>query len=100
MIFGHAIFRGLGSFFMGGLAISGFISLIVAIISIFMFPRVTKLTVYPSIFGSIGLIIGMVIGLAHEPIYQYSAISLILASLIVIFEYIVPNKAFNRTQNR
>ena len=93
VVFGHAIFRDAGGFLLGVAAILGFVALIISVASVFQFPKVSKLTVYACGLGSGGLVASIIIGLAYEPIFLYSAISLLLASSLVIYEYIAPNKA-------
>ena len=96
IIFGHAIFRDLTGFFVTLLAVTGLFSVVVAFIAVFKFPYISKLSVYVCGLGSGALIVGLYMGFVEEPIFLYSSISLFIASMFLLYEYVTPNKQFNK----
>jgi len=91
-IFAHDLFKNFIALCMTSLALVGFVTLFFAVISVFSYPKISKLTIYTCGIGSIILISGLFMGFASSPLYMYSAFSLLLGSIIVIYEYVAPNK--------
>jgi hypothetical protein len=87
-IFAHGVFRDLPSFFLTLVTLVGLFSLIVAIVSVARYPKISQFTVYISGLGCVALVIALCIGFYDEPWFFVSAISLFLGSAFIMVEYV------------
>jgi peptidoglycan/LPS O-acetylase OafA/YrhL len=87
-IFAHGAFRDLPSFFLTLVTLVGLFSLIVAIVSVARYPKISQFTVYTIGLGCAALVIALCIGFYDEPRFLVSAISLFLGSAFIMVEYV------------
>ena len=87
VIFTHSTFRDLPSFLTSLMAISGLFAISVALISVFKYPKISKLTIVAFFIGSVAIISGGVAGLHTSALYYISAAPLLLAGAIITNDY-------------
>ena len=87
-IFAHGAFRDLPLFFLTLVTLVGLFSLIVAIVSVARYPKISQFTVYIIGLGCAALVIALCIGFYDEPWFLVSAISLFLGSAFIMVEYV------------
>ncbi len=95
-IFAHDLFNNFIALCMTSVALIGFVSLFFAVISVFSFPQISKRTINVCGIGSTILVSSLFMGIASSPLYLYSAYSLLLGSIILIYEYVALNKPFKQ----
>lgn len=87
-IFAHGAFRDLPSFFLTLVTLAGLFSLIVAIVSVARYPKISQFTVYTIGLGCAVLAIALYIGFYAETWFLISAFSLLLSSGFIMVEYV------------
>ena len=87
-IFAHGAFRDLPSFLLTLVTLVGLFSLIVAIVSVARYPKISQFTVCTIGLGCAALVIALCIGFYDEPWFLVSAISLFLGSAFIMVEYV------------
>jgi len=74
-------------FFLSFLSLTSLFSVIMMIISSFLYPKVTKLAIFSFIIGIFDIICGIFVGLFSVPLYFLSACCLFLAGAMMCYEY-------------
>lgn len=87
-IFAQGAFLNLPSFFLTLVTLVGLFSLMVAIVSVVRYPKISEFTVYTIGLGCVSLIIAIYIGFYEVPQLLISATSLFLASAFIMVEYV------------
>lgn len=87
-IFAHGAFRDLPSFFLTLATLAGLFSLLVAVVSVIRYPKISKFTIYVIGLGCSVLSIALYMGIYSEPWFLISASSLFLGSAFIMVEYV------------
>jgi len=81
------VFSNKTALFLGFLSITGIFSVIMMVFSAFLYPKVTKLTIFAFIIGIFDLIFGVFVGFTSIPLYLVSACCLLLAGVMLSYQY-------------